>query len=107
MIRTITLTAAAAILTSGAVALAEPGQPSAGRAQVSIAHARSIALRTEAGNIVSQGLEREKGGSGLRYSFDIRTAHGVREVGIDARSGAILEDSADATEASDAEPGGK
>jgi hypothetical protein len=38
-------------------------------------------------------LEREKGGSGLRYSFDI-SRHGVtHEVGVDTVTGKVLENS--------------
>ena len=36
-------------------------------------------------------LERERGGSGLRYSFDIEVKGKVYEVGIDAVSGRVLE----------------
>jgi hypothetical protein len=38
-------------------------------------------------------LEKEKGGSGLRYSFDIKSGKITYEVGIDARSGEVLENS--------------
>ena len=40
-------------------------------------------------------LEKEAGGSGLRYSFDITSNHQPFEVGIDARTGAILENKAE------------
>jgi uncharacterized membrane protein YkoI len=33
----------------------------------------------------------EKGGSGLRYSFDIKSADGLYEVGVDAQTGKVLE----------------
>jgi uncharacterized membrane protein YkoI len=36
-------------------------------------------------------LEREKGGSGLRYSFDIKSDGTVYEVGVDAQTGKVLE----------------
>jgi hypothetical protein len=36
-------------------------------------------------------LEKEKGGSGLRYSFDIKRGAVVHEVGVDAQTGAVLE----------------
>jgi uncharacterized membrane protein YkoI len=36
-------------------------------------------------------LEKEAGGSGLRYSFDIKKGASTYEVGIDAQTGAILE----------------
>jgi len=36
-------------------------------------------------------LEAEKGGSGLRYSFDIKQGKVVKEVGVDAKTGKVLE----------------
>jgi uncharacterized membrane protein YkoI len=36
-------------------------------------------------------LEREKGGSSLRYSFDIKSDGAVYEVGVDAQTGEVLE----------------
>jgi len=72
-----------------------PGQQLAGQARVSLAQARSIATHAVLGRIVSQELEKESGGSGLRYSFDVKTAAGMREVGVDATTGAVLENSSD------------
>lgn len=60
-------------------------------AHVSMAHARTIALRARAGRVVAQELEREGGGTGLRYSFDIRSHGKLYEVGVDANTGAVLE----------------
>jgi len=60
-------------------------------AKVSPARARAIALRTVHGTIVSQELEYEAGGSGLRYTIDLKTASGVREIGVDAKTGAVIE----------------
>ncbi len=62
---------------------------------VSLTQARSIALRTFPGKVVKEELEKEGGGSGWRYSFDI-AAHGVtHEVGVDAMNGRVLENSID------------
>ena len=36
-------------------------------------------------------LEKEKGGSGLRYSFDVKSGNATYEVGVDARDGKVLE----------------
>jgi len=64
--------------------------------KIDIATARTIALHTVPGKIVKEELEKERGGSGLRYSFDIRVAKGVvHEVGVDARDGKVLENSID------------
>ncbi|MDK8187004.1 MULTISPECIES: PepSY domain-containing protein [Sphingomonas] len=71
------------------------GHQYAAEAKISLATARQTALKARPGKITDQELEKEKGGSGLRYSFDI-TSHGKPyEVGIDARSGAILENVAE------------
>ena len=35
------------------------------------------------------------GGSGLRYTFDIASKQGKREVGVDAQTGAVLENKAE------------
>src|SRR5207253_5135891 len=47
------------------------GQNLASNASVSIEQARLIALKARPGSIADEELEKEKGGSGLRYSFDI------------------------------------
>ncbi len=60
-------------------------------AQVSLAQARAIALKARPGAITDQELEREKGGSGLRYSFDVKSSGKTLEVGVDAKTGAVLE----------------
>jgi uncharacterized membrane protein YkoI len=62
-------------------------------ASVTLAQARETALKTYPGKIVSQELEKESGGSGLRYSFVIRNHTAKHEVGIDAKTGAVLENS--------------
>jgi len=36
-------------------------------------------------------LEKEKGGSGLRYSFDIKNNNVIYEVGVDAETGKVFE----------------
>ncbi|KAE8753751.1 peptidase M4 [Paraburkholderia madseniana] len=68
------------------------GQQFAKDAKVGIAQARSIALRAHPGKIVDEELEKEVGGSGLRYSFVIRRGQVKQEVGVDAQDGAVLED---------------
>ena len=63
--------------------------------RISLAHARKIALKAYPGKIISEELEHEKGGSGLRYSFDIRHGKVVHEVGVDAVTGRVLENDVD------------
>lgn len=78
---------------SGGNAGAFTGQKYSKEAKISLAEAKRIALKVYPGKIVSEELEREKGGSGLRYSFDI-TNHGkTHEVGVDAVTGKVLENS--------------
>lgn len=63
-------------------------------AHVSLKQARATAMKASPGKIVAEELEKEKGGSGLRYSFDIKNSAGVtHEVGVDAKTGAVLENS--------------
>lgn len=85
--------AAAALAVVSASALAYTGEQLATHARVTIEQARAIALKARPGKITDEELEQENGGSGLRYSFDIRTGKQVHEVGIDAKTGAILENS--------------
>ena len=68
-------------------------------ASVSLEKARTIALNTFPGKIVDEELEREGGGSGLRYSFDIKNGKVTQEVGVDAKTGAVLESSAEGANA--------
>jgi uncharacterized membrane protein YkoI len=62
-------------------------------AKITLDEARAIALKTYAGDIVAQELEKERGGSGLRYSFDIKNGKVTHEVGVDAKTGKVLENS--------------
>ncbi len=65
------------------------------KAHISMGQAKQIALKTMPGKIVKQELEKEQGGSGLRYSFDIRAGGVVHEIGVDAMDGKVLENSID------------
>lgn len=64
-------------------------------AKVSLAAARAAALRAHPGRVTDQELEREGGGTGLRYSFDIVNGGKTYEVGVDARTGRVLENMAE------------
>jgi len=72
-------------------ASAYTGQKLAGAAKVSMEDARAIALKAHPGKITDEELEKEEGGSGLRYSFDIRQGKVTQEVGVDAQTGKVLE----------------
>jgi uncharacterized membrane protein YkoI len=78
---------------SATAAFAYTGQELAADAQLSLDEARRIALQSVPGQIVAEELEKERGGSGLRYSFDIKSKGATHEVGIDAKTGAVLENS--------------
>lgn len=75
------------------LALAFDGAQYSNEAKVSLTQARHIALSTYPGKIVSEELEKEGGGSGLRYSFDIKKGNTTHEVGVDAKTGKVLENS--------------
>lgn len=98
----VVVAAAVAVLATAGVAVAKPahhapssthyaGHALAGQAKVKLAAARAIALKARPGVITDQELEKEAGGSGLRWSFDIRAKRVTYEVGVDADNGAVLE----------------
>lgn len=72
-------------------AVAFTGQELASQARVGVSEARAIALKAHPGKITDEELEKESGGSGLRYSFDIKSGNVTQEVGVDARTGKVLE----------------
>lgn len=74
-------------------AFAYTGEKLAANAKVTMDEARSIALKARPGTITDEELEKENGGSGLRYSFDIRSGKIVYEIGVDAQTGKVLENS--------------
>ncbi len=73
-------------------AFAFKGEQYSKEAKISLTQARAVALKAQAGKIVDEELEKEAGGSGLRYSFDIRDGKVTKEVGVDAVTGKVLED---------------
>ena len=73
------------------VAFGYTGEKLVRTAKVNLERAAHIALKARPGEITDNELEREKGGSGLRYSFDIRKNGITYEVGIDAQTGAVLQ----------------
>ena len=81
----------ALLLLPGGAALAYTGEKLADQAKITMADAQKIALKARPGKITDQELEREKGGSGLRYSFDIKAKGTTYEVGVDAADGKVLE----------------
>lgn len=87
------LPVAAELIITAFSAHAYTGENLAKHAHITMAQARQIALKAHPGKITDEELEREKGGSGLRYSFDIRSGKVTQEVGVDAVTGKLLENS--------------
>ena len=77
------------LATAGAQAYT--GEKFAKEAKFALEQARAIALKAHPGKITDEELEHEKGGSGLRYSFDIKHGMVTQEVGVDANTGELLE----------------
>lgn len=69
------------------------------QAKITLAQARQTAVRAHPGVITDQELEKERGGTGLRYSFDIKANGKTFEVGVDARTGKVLENDAEGPDA--------
>jgi uncharacterized membrane protein YkoI len=72
-------------------AVAYIGQELSKQAKMPISEARAIALKAHSGKITDEELEKEAGGSGLRYSFDVKSGDVTYEVGVDAMTGKLLE----------------
>jgi uncharacterized membrane protein YkoI len=84
---------AAALIAVSSPACAWSGQAMEKSAKISMTQASAIALKARPGAITDRELEREGGGSGLRYSFDVKSGDAVYEVGVDAMTGKVLENS--------------
>ena len=95
--KAVTVGLTALLLTAAFAAQAYTGEALAKHTKVSIAEARVIALNAHPGKITDEELEKEAGGSGMRYSFEIVEAgkKGAQEVGVDAQTGAVLENKAE------------
>jgi uncharacterized membrane protein YkoI len=91
--------AAGLVAASGAYAKPMGGHEYQSLAKVSLQQARGIAAKARPGKITDQELEKEGGGTGLRYSFDITSAGKTFEVGVDARTGKVLENKAEGADA--------
>ncbi len=77
------------------------GSQYASEAKLTIEQARAVAVKAYPGTIVEEELEHKIGGSGLRYSFDIRANHVTHEVAVDAKTGDVLENSREANNDND------
>ncbi len=79
------------IALGGMAQIAQAAQAPPQLATVRSSDARKIALKARPGTITDEELEKESGGSGLRYSFDIKSGTRTYEVGVDAKTGKVLE----------------
>ena len=97
MRKVIFVSAVALLLGTGIAAQAKPivGANLMPQAKVTLAQARATALKAHPGVITDQELEKEAGGTGLRYSLDIKNKGKTFEVGVDGRTGKVLENKAE------------
>ena len=86
---------AVALLTLSCPAFAYSGEDLAPQPKITITQAREIALKADPGTVTDEELEHEDGGSGLRYSFDVKNGSVTQEIGVDAISGKVLENKAE------------
>lgn len=76
-----------------------PGAALAKDSGITMAQARAIALKAAPGKV--EKSEREREGGGERYSFDIRQGNRIHEIGVDVRTGKIVESKFEALNARD------
>jgi uncharacterized membrane protein YkoI len=88
VLRTIKVAAViAAFGVGGGASAASVAKPPAPR--ISMVQARAMALKLAPGKIISSEYENE--GGIWRYSFDIQQRGNVQEIGIDGRTGRVVE----------------
>jgi uncharacterized membrane protein YkoI len=75
---------AGSLIAGPAVAATKAPKP-----RISMAQARTMALKLAPGKIISSEYEKE--GGIWRYSFDIQQKGNVQEIGIDGRTGRVVE----------------
>jgi uncharacterized membrane protein YkoI len=93
MNKRLSILAAAALAATAFAATAAAPVALGKQAKIPMPQARETALKAYPGKIIKEELEQEKGGSGLRYSFDIANGKVTHEVGVDAKTGKLLENS--------------
>lgn len=78
-----------AALGVGTTAIAAAPAQKAPAPKISMQQARAMALKLAPGKVISSEYEKE--GGIWRYSFDIQQRGNVQEIGIDGRTGKIVE----------------
>lgn len=86
MFKPLFVVAAVAALAAGGAAIAVVKAPTP---RITMAAARTMALKLAPGKVISSEYEKE--GGGWRYSFDIQQSGHVQEIGIDGQTGKIVE----------------
>lgn len=81
--------AIAALVASGFVAVPATATAHPPKPRISMARARAMALKLAPGKVISSEYEKE--GGIWRYSFDIQQRRNVQEIGIDGRTGKVVE----------------
>src|ERR1700739_4651154 len=93
----LTVSATVTLLLAAGTAFAYTGSEFAKEAKVGLEQARAIALKAVPGRITDEELEREKGGSGFCCSFDREAGKVTHKVGVDAKTGELLENAVEGT----------
>ncbi len=86
MLKSLHILTLVAVLGAGSSAIAASKAPTP---RISLAAAKSMALKLAPGKIISSEYEKE--GGGWRYSFDIQQPGHVQEIGIDGQTGKVVE----------------
>jgi uncharacterized membrane protein YkoI len=92
---TLAMALVAAAAQAAAPSTAYAGHELAGQAKIGLEQAQAVALKARPGAVTDRELEKEAGGSGLRWSFDIKNGGKTFEVGVDAKTGKVLENKAE------------
>lgn len=90
---------AVALSTAAGGAFAFNGETLAKEAGIKTLETRAIALKAHPVTVADEELERGKGGSGLRYTFNIKRGTAVRKVGVDGKDGKVWESAPKAAQA--------
>jgi uncharacterized membrane protein YkoI len=82
-------TALIALAAGSLIAIPAGASTNAPKPRIAMTQARAMALKLAPGRIISSEYEKE--GGIWRYSFDIQQKGNVQEIGIDGRTGKIVE----------------
>lgn len=77
------------LILAGTLGISSAAMAAAPAPKISKARAQAMALKLAPGKIISSEYEKE--GGGWRWSFDIQQKGHVQEIGIDGRTGKVVE----------------